>query len=622
MLYYLAMIWNDSDRAQCDSARLLLRQFVSSSPNWERAVEGDGLAVYYRPSSSSDAHKLYRFDNSKGRGVVLGRLFERSYVEDRATHEFPPPAVELSGIGTEIIRSRGRVLVDRYWGQYVAFVRDNESRTTWALRDPSGAMPCQMTQCQGVDIYFVRVEDWERIGPQKSSINRHYVVGYMMFSNACGRETGLNEISNLMAGECITHHAGERKSVFHWNPLHHASSNIIQDPREAVRLAQRTVRACVHAWSSCFEGILHRLSGGLDSSIVLACLADGPTNAQVVCRNEYSSGSNSDERTYARHAAARANCRLIEKERNPTFSLDGLRSVSRTLAPFPCYTDPSAGQQERQWMQSQGLTAVFTGNGGDEIFYNRRGRYSAIDYSWYHGLSSGLYSVMFSEGTASHLSLWRLARGVVRYGILKRPFRIVQRVGCDDQPLLTAETKTEAERDETLWHPLYRGRPTLPPGKFFHAYGLTHSTAYGYLGRQSGSNTVHTVTRVDPLLSQPIIELFLRIPVYVLSVGGRDRAIARMAFSGHVPPQVIQRKTKGGMEEYLRDVIVQNVKLMQEMLLDGYLAQERLIDRKKLEEVLSGEFTRIQFYMADVLDLLSVEAWARSWSRPSFRDAA
>ena len=82
--------------------------------------------------------------------MVLGKLFER-------LGNSPSTAVPLS-LGEArtraITESRGRHLVDGYWGRYVAFLYDGVAKTTRVLRDPSGGLPCLTIRFGGVRLYF------------------------------------------------------------------------------------------------------------------------------------------------------------------------------------------------------------------------------------------------------------------------------------------------------------------------------------------------------------------------------------------------------------------------------------------------------------------------------------
>ena len=80
---------------------------------------------------------------------------------------------------------------------------------------------------------------------------------------------------------------------------------------------------------------------------------------------------------------------------------------------------------------------------------------------------------------------------------------------------------------------------------------------------------ITTPERLSPLYSQPVLELCLRLPVHLLTLGGWDRAIARRAFYDALPQEVANRKEKGAMDQHLRGVVDHNITFIRELLLDG-----------------------------------------------------
>jgi len=133
------------------------------------------------------------------------------------------------------------------------------------------------------------------------------------------------------------------------------------------------------------------------------------------------------------------------------------------------------------------------------------------------------------------------------------------------------------------------------------------------LGSLDGLSLMH------PLMSQPLVELCMRYPTYVLTAGGRDRALARHAFSADLPREIIRRRSKGGQEEYLKEILTRNLPFVRELLLDGLLVQHGTLNRANLEAVQSGEPTSIAGEQTRLHSLIGAEAWLRRWRE--IRDA-
>src|SRR3546814_17681180 len=81
--------------------------------------------------------------------------------------------------------------------------------------------------------------------------------------------------------------------------------------------------------------------------------------------------------------------------------------------------------------------------------------------------------------------------------------------------------------------------------------------------------------QIVPLLSQPVVELCLSIPTWQWVHGGRDRAVARTAFSGVLPDLLVERTTKGISSGFVRRVYEAQGNAAREMLTAGQLERVR-----------------------------------------------
>src|SRR5258708_28395529 len=121
---------------------------------------------------------------------------------------------------------------------------------------------------------------------------------------------------------------------------------------------------------------------------------------------------------------------------------------------------------------------------------------------------------------------------------------------------------------------------------------------------------------VTPLVIQPLLETALRITTYLHCRISQDRAAARAAFVDVLPPEIVQRGLgKGGPDLWARDVVENNTGFLREFLLDGILMRRRLIDRTKLEIVLSPRVVKSTVVVGDIYAKLYIEAWLRAWQQ-------
>ena len=609
MFRYVAFLWNEQDAAARDRARALLQRHAAAADGWRVALRGNGVEVLYA-TSAADASTTYTL--AEGGGVVLGNLFARS-PEGVST----PAAGQLGAADSRaLLDSNGRHLIERFWGRYVAFLHDAPAGATWVVRDPSGGLPCYLTRCRGVDVYFSWIDDIVPLLDAPLEVNWPYLIAAVCFLRQHSSGTALREVTQVLAGECVEVRAGAAKRFFYWDPLQIANTEVIEDLGVAVAAMRQCVRDVVQAWAACYGHLLLSLSGGLDSSIVLACLRDAPSRPQVTCFHFYPLGADLDERAFARAAAAKAGLELIERPRDSSFSLQPLLTVHRAPEPtnYPYFLEHS--RLDAQLAAEHGAQAVVIGYGGDQLFYQDRAQWAPGDFLHRRGPRPGVLRVALDAAQMDQLSVWRVLGEAASGYLGHHRWSVLQEAGRM-RPLIVPAVVAEARRSAGFLHPLLRHPRGAPSGKLWHAHQISQPfDFYDPLGREADAE------RISPLCSQPLMELCLRIPTYVLTQGGWDRAVARRAFYDDLPPEVRNRRHKGGIEEHLRCTIEHNRGFLRELLLDGALVREGVVDRARLEEVLSGRATRIASGSGEVLEYAGIEAWLRRWGSTVRRAAA
>lgn len=609
MFRYIALAWDAAQPAVSEAARSLTRTLLDAHP-WQTALRQPGLVALFA-NARANTDMAYALPGD--RGVVLGRLFRR---DDDS--ELPSPVDVLDEQASErIIRTTGRELVQRYWGRYVAILVNPQTRGVSILRDPLGTLPCFHTDFEGVHLYFSCIDDAVCGGVPPFSINWDYIAAQTaQYALEC-RATALKEVSQVLGGECFDLCNGEILArTLLWNPHEIAASDAIEDRTIAAATLRRIVRLCVRSWASCYARSLIELSGGLDSSIVLSCLPNDSQSPDVVCINYFSPGSDTDERSYARLAAAAAGRELIEHERDPGFQLERILGMALTPKPTFYLESLEYSRLEADIARARGATAILTGTGGDQIFHQSQSVLPAVDYARKYGLRTSLVSVAFDSARLARVTLWTALRVALRDGLLRRSTS--RHSDLDNiQTLVDAEIIDRLRHDERFLHPMLKHPSSTPPGKFRQLAAFLFTVEYrDPFGHDDDPD------RVNPLLSQPLIELCLRIPTYTLTNGGWDRALARQAFSGDLPAGIARRRSKGSNGDHYEAILLRNLPFVRSMLLDGALMKERLLDSAKLEKVLSDRPTRIASQACELHTYLGMEAWARRWAELHRQDAA
>jgi asparagine synthase (glutamine-hydrolysing) len=117
------------------------------------------------------------------------------------------------------------------------------------------------------------------------------------------------------------------------------------------------------------------------------------------------------------------------------------------------------------------------------------------------------------------------------------------------------------------------------------------------------------------------MELLLRIPIYTHFHRGRDRGLAREAFSAEVPEPILKRLWKDRAPGFHEQLLERQRDFLKETLLDGALVRHGLLNRALLEEVLSAGPSKNTVYPGEIFRHLDSELWARHWQQDSQQPA-
>jgi asparagine synthase (glutamine-hydrolysing) len=587
-----------------------IRRALEERTRWQLLADRPGMLVF-GTTAEGGATRVHRLSGERGpveHGVILGTLFERRGV-DRFEAGDPPPAepVLTAAENRAIAGSRGQHLVDHYWGRYVAFLFDPSSGARTVLRDPSGALSCYYTDHLGVGIHFAEIDDVLGLGLPRFAIDWRHVGRFLHFELDQTSASGLEQVKALLPGQRrVTTREGAELSQA-WDPVDIAGSRAVDDLDEATRLLERTGRACTAAWTSCFQHIVHRLSGGLDSAILLGCAA-AVDQRRVTALHYTAEQADGDERSHARRAAAHAGVRLLERPvLLPSFDEDALAAMPRTARPMSYHYGLSAAPFESRLARELGADGFFTGHGGDEVLGATQHPLGIVDYLRRRGPGRGLVRFAMDAAILSRTSLWSVLGLALRHGVLGQACDVRGRLAVPMSDAL-ARPLRESLRVNDIEHPSLAGA-RLPPAKLMHVF-LTQTP------HNDATLAMPTdwLDQVHPFHSQPLIELCLRIPVYLLNIDGRNRGLARAAFAGLVAPEVLARNAKGSgdllHDESARDHYV----FARRRLLDGLLVEHGLLDRSTLEQMFDGESPELSSLRPQLLHYLFTEHWAGRWA--------
>jgi len=279
-----------------------------------------------------------------------------------------------------------------------------------------------------------------------------------------------------------------------------------------------------------------------------------------------------------------------------------------------CVEPPSAascvtmGKMEGELARQRPYTAVFSGDGGDSGFGAEAVRHVVDDFFRLRGLSFSAIRLSAAVALQTDTMAWKVLMDSLRRRIRGSTMTDFRDRLVNRQSLAARHLGNEGLRAKSFPHPWFDGYDDVP-WHVIRRVGALILTPEFYDPMRAAD--MFAPLDIAPLYSQPVVELSLRIPLYVHFDQGIERGLARKAFVGDAPAPILQRlwkdRSPGAFEAHAH----RNRDFIREMVLDGSLAKSGLIDRATVEAILAGDFSKGGYFVGELFALLDLELWIR-----------
>ncbi|HKQ16271.1 MAG TPA: asparagine synthase C-terminal domain-containing protein [Steroidobacteraceae bacterium] len=378
-------------------------------------------------------------------------------------------------------------------------------------------------------------------------------------------------------------------------------------------MLRATLRGCTRAQTENHSNLLVRLSGGLDSSIILSCLADGGGNPNITAYTYFNPRGKSGERRWARLAAHAVGCRHLERAFDPSeVNLEPMLDVMPSTEPTFSMGYVIRGPAERQLSATYGCSAVISGDGGDAVLGSECIGLSVDDYLRLHGPGPGMIRIAEQVASFRDLSIGHvLSRALRRWwrGSMMSDYATTL---YGARKLVSPDLPNTLLQKRRYPHPWFEHEDNVP-WETIHRLGVLviHPRFYDPLLPPQQPD----MEQIAPMFAQPFVELCLRIPIYLHFLDGRERGLAREAFKSDVPQPILSRQWKDRAPESLQRLKRRNLALLRSVLLDGLLVQRRLANKPAIEQALRDDSLNNDVNVGELLNLLDMEIWLGKLSR-------
>jgi asparagine synthase (glutamine-hydrolysing) len=517
---FIALIWGQRPTTP-DLLPALRRAIAAHCGALAERFEGDGLHVF-APIRACGTN--VRAAN-RGSAVVIGDLFEVE--KDRVAG---PLTDRLAGLDMPADQVAAWVL-EHGWGAYALLSRDATTGETVILRDPSGGLAVHVIDCGGAALVTDQLPEWlAKVIDRPLPVDRKLLANALAMPILTTHHSLLRNVASIAAGGVVSWGGGTRISQMAWAP------HLLCREQGGAAGMRTAVLGCAAAWRGIHQRALLELSGGLDSAIMLGALAQSGGVADLKCINLATTYAAGDEREPARDAVALWSAELVEVlAREEEMDYGAHLAGPQPLQPVLYGLDPILERSVAGVATAFDSSAIFTGQGGDAVFFQLPTDRIAIDYMRAYGPSALFSPVAIDAARRTRRSIWRVQYRMLRDRIANTP---PQRV-----PAMTALLGAGAMamlEPGLADHPWLAQSLDLPPGRQQQLLAIANCQLFnGPTFRRGAAALIH------PLMSQPVMEACLTIPTYELSHGTGDRALAREVFADLLPTSIRRRRGKG-----------------------------------------------------------------------------
>lgn len=550
---------------------------------WTWTIRTDQVAVLVRTARPAVVHWLPGFQS-----LLIGDIWARG-------EGASPNLVALLDQASPL--AQAKALCTSAWGRYVALLADGAGPAIF--RDPSGGLEALTWRIGGVTVVASGLPpdlvgviapplslDWPRIGE------------YLAAPASLSGPLALRGVCAVASGELLHHADGGQARTLLWTP-----AAFVQSQPEPLHMIQnrlvRLVDASVDTWARARGPLLAEVSGGLDSAIVATALARTDDAEVVQWLNYYGQGAESDERVFA-EALGHLYGLTITCAAKPFRPIDavGLASNAQSVRPSLMGLDHLRDADVAERCASLGARAIFTGQGGDAIFAQRLTPLALSDQLRRQGAGRLRTDVLRDLADWTGGSAW---------GVLAQAVRGVREAARPNATGPVFMTEAARSRPGQL-HPWLSDLEGVGPGKRQQIERLVQSQLVtGDCARARQADLIH------PLLSQPLVEYSLSVPVDILTELKRDRSLARKAFARRLPEALVHRRSKGDMTAHYGRWVSASLPFLRSHLLEGRLAAQGIIDRPRVEALLTPEQLAWGADYVSILFAAVLEAWVANW---------
>ncbi len=514
-------------------------------------------------------------------------------------------------------------------GIFALAIWDSRTGQLILARDHAGVKPLYYWKT-GEKLFFAsEIKSLLRIDGIGRELNEQVIPAYLTFLWVPGRETMLKSVSKLEPGHILIWKDG-RVETRQW-------FNLDYDPDESVPEAEWIER--VH---DTFMRTTRRqmvsdvplgafLSGGLDSSSIVACMRHAFPQREITCYTmaydpaDLRREGTVDDFPYAKRVAKHLDVNLKSLILKPDV-VDLLGKIVYHMDEPDA--DPTAilTYLVSKLAHQDGTKVLLSGTGGDEVFFGYRSHQALARYKQLRWIPRRMLAAMLSGAGAAGTLLQgaqgpigrrmrKFKRGLMSTG-LARHLAIVDWSSPQVRGrLLSGDLANLVEGDGVpacmrKYYDGFMGSGEL--NRHSHVLNQTFLAAHNFLYTDKCSMAESIETRV-PFMDVELMQLCARIPERYKLSGNTTKHVLKKAMERYLPKDVIYR-AKTGFAPPLREWIVNGLDgMIRESLGSKRLKARGLFDPDAIDDIIRTNRANRADHGYLIYALLSLEIWQQTF---------
>jgi asparagine synthase (glutamine-hydrolysing) len=505
----------------------------------------------------------------------------------------------------------GRDAFARLRGMFGLAIWDRVRRTLWLARDRLGIKPLYYTVRDGRLHFGSELKSLLAAGAVSREVDPAALDHYLAFLYTPPDRSIFKGVAKLPPGHLLEWRDGDARVTRYWSPP--AVEHAPRSDEDAVEMLHERLRSAVRSHLVSDVPLGAFLSGGLDSSLVVALMAEasaGPVKTFSIGFEEAAYNELDAARVVARHFGTEHHELVVRP--------DALGIVDRLVDHFDePFADASAIPT---WYVSElarrHVKVVLSGDGGDELFagydrYMPHPQVARFDRLAPPGArqAAGLLARVMPLGARGRRFLGHVAREAdARYVDAISFFGPAER-----RALLRPIEGSGTPGPEEAMESRLRGWSHLPPVSRQMRLDLETYLPEDVLTKVDRMSMAHSIESRVPLLDHPLVEFAVRLPLDLKIRDGRRKWLLRQVAARVLPADVLARRKQGfavplgaWFRGDLRDAC-------QDLLGSARARQRGLFDAREVDRLLREHLDGRRNHELRLWQLVMLELWQRAY---------